>query len=166
MGTQPRQKRFNSNRGAYSILSLPVRCMVCSWGWPIYVHKSQQFHPSLGRSDTYRTNDYPKSTGAIYSLRAIENGFTMIRPVYNGFSYAVDHNGKLLASMDSDNTNTGIMYADVPIKGVNTLYATVGDLLGWLCVFGLLGLILLTIVLNIRNKRKMPANYGVELPST
>jgi apolipoprotein N-acyltransferase len=74
----------------------------------------------------------------------------MIRPVYNGFSYAVDPNGKLLASMDSDNTATGIMYADVPIKGVNTIYATVGDLLGWLCVFGLLGLVLLTIVLSIR----------------
>jgi apolipoprotein N-acyltransferase len=109
--------------------------------------------------------DYPKSTGAMYSLRAIENGFTMIRPVYNGFSYAVDPHGKLLASMDSDNTNTGIMYADVPIKGVNTIYATVGDLLGWLCVFGLLGLILLTIVLSIRKKRKMAINHVAELPS-
>jgi DJ-1 family protein len=99
--------------------------------------------------------DYPKSTSAMYSLRAIENGFTMIRPVYNGFSYAVDPNGKLLASMDSDNTATGIMYADVPTKGVKTIYTTVGDLLGWLCVFGLLGLILLSIVLSIRKKRKM-----------
>jgi apolipoprotein N-acyltransferase len=110
--------------------------------------------------------DYPKSTGAMYSLRAIENGFTMIRPVYNGFSYAVDPNGKLLASMDSDNTNTGTMVADVPIKGVNTIYATVGDLLGWLCVFGLLGLILLAIVLSIRKKRKLAVNHVAELPST
>jgi len=110
--------------------------------------------------------DYPRSTGAMYSLRAIENGFTMIRPVYNGFSYAVGPNGKLLASMDSDNTNTGIMYADVPIKGVNTIYATVGDLLGWLCVFGLLGLILLTIVLTVKKRRKMAANNVADLPST
>jgi apolipoprotein N-acyltransferase len=99
--------------------------------------------------------DYPKSTGAMYSLRAIENGFTMIRPVYNGFSYAVDPNEKLLASMDSDYTDTGIMYADVPTKGVNTIYATLGELLGWLCVFGLLGLILFAIVLSIRQKKKM-----------
>jgi apolipoprotein N-acyltransferase len=67
----------------------------------------------------------------------------------------VDHNGKLLAEMDSDHTDTGIMYVDVPTKGVNTIYATLGDLLGWLCVFGLLGLILLTIVLSIRQKKKM-----------
>ena len=110
--------------------------------------------------------DYPKSTGTMYSLRAIENGFAMIRPVYNGYSYAMDHNGKLLASMDSDNTATGIMYADVPIKGVKTIYATVGDLLGWLCVVGFLGLVLLTIVLSVRNKRKMAVNHVAELPST
>lgn len=96
--------------------------------------------------------DYPKSTGAMYSLRAIENGFTMIRPVYNGFSYAVDPNGKLLASMDSDNTTTGILYADVPTRGINTLYTKVGDVLGWICVAGLLGFIPLGIIL--RNRRK------------
>jgi apolipoprotein N-acyltransferase len=68
--------------------------------------------------------------------------------------------------MDSDNTATGIMYADVPIKGDKTIYATVGDLLGWLCVFGLLGLVLLSIVLSIRKKRKMAVNHVAELPST
>lgn len=99
--------------------------------------------------------DVPKSKGAIYYLRAIENGFSMVRPVYNGYSYAVDHNGKLLASMDSDKTDDGIMYADVPTQGVNTIYATIGDLLGWLCVFGLLGFIPLTIILSIRQKKKM-----------
>ncbi len=39
--------------------------------------------------------------------------------------------------MDSDNTDDGIMYADVPTQGVNTIYTTIGDLLGWLCVLGL-----------------------------
>jgi apolipoprotein N-acyltransferase len=99
--------------------------------------------------------DVPKSKGAIYYLRAIENGFSMVRPVYNGYSYAVDHNGKMLAHMDSDNTDTGIMYADVPTQGVNTIYAAIGDLLGWICVFGLSGFIPLTIILSIRQKKKM-----------
>ena len=43
--------------------------------------------------------------------------------------------------MDSDETEDGIMYADVPIKGIKTLYTKIGDILGWLCVLGLLGLI-------------------------
>ena len=79
----------------------------------------------------------------------------MVRPVYNGYSYAVDYNGNLLADMDSDNTDDGIMYADVPTQGVNTIYAKIGDLLGWICVIGFLGFIPLNIVLRIKQKKQM-----------
>jgi hypothetical protein len=48
----------------------------------------------------------------------------------------------------------GIMYADVPTQGVNTLYTAIGDVLGWVCVVGLLGLIPLSIVLRIKQKRE------------
>ena len=44
--------------------------------------------------------DIPKSTGSSYSLRAIENGFSLVRPVYNGYSYVIDYNEKILAHMD------------------------------------------------------------------
>jgi hypothetical protein len=54
---------------------------------------------------------------------------------------------------DSDNTDTGIMYADVPTQGVNTIYAKLGDLLGWICVFGLLGFIPLSVILSARQKK-------------
>jgi apolipoprotein N-acyltransferase len=66
----------------------------------------------------------------------------------------VDYNGKLLASMDSDETDTGIMYADVPTKGGNTLYTKIGDLLGWICVVGFLGFLPLNIVLRIKQKKE------------
>lgn len=105
--------------------------------------------------------DVPKSNGPAYSLRTIENGFSMVRPVYNGYSYAVDHNGKLLAAMDSDHTDTGIMYADVPTRGVNTLYAQIGDLLGWICVCGLLGFIPLSIILSARRKKRMRQDRSI-----
>lgn len=98
--------------------------------------------------------DYPKSEGPINSLRAIENGFSLVRPVYNGYSYAQDYNGKILTHMDSDETETGIMYADVPTKGVKTVYSTIGNLLGWLCVLGLFGGIALNIILSIRQKKE------------
>ena len=59
-----------------------------------------------------------------------------------------------------------IMYADVPTKGVRTLYPHIGDIFGWVCVVGALGLILLTIVLSIRRKRQVAATFGAKLPST
>jgi apolipoprotein N-acyltransferase len=99
-------------------------------------------------------------------MRAIENGFSLVRPTYNGLSFASDFNGNVLATMDFDPAESGIMYADVPTKGVSTLYPHIGDIFGWICVVGFLGLILLTIVLSIRKKRKMAVNHGAELAST
>jgi apolipoprotein N-acyltransferase len=99
-------------------------------------------------------------------MRAIENGFSLVRPTYNGISFASDFNGNVLATMDFDPAESGIMYADVPTKGVSTLYPHIGDIFGWICVVGFLGLILLTIVLSIRKKRKMAVNHGAELAST
>ena len=90
--------------------------------------------------------DYPKSKGPQNSLRAIENGFSLVRPVYNGYSYAIDYNGKILAHMDSDETETGIIYADVPTKGVKTIYSTIGDLLAWLCVLGFVAFVVMSII--------------------
>ena len=69
--------------------------------------------------------------------------------------------------MEFDENQTGIMYADVPTKGVKTLYPHIGDVFGWLCVVGFLGLILLSIVLSVSKKRKMATDdYGAELPAT
>jgi apolipoprotein N-acyltransferase len=50
--------------------------------------------------------------------------------------------------MDSDLTDTGIMYAEVPTQGVKTLYSRVGDMLGWLCVVGFLGFLPLNLFLR------------------
>ena len=110
--------------------------------FPAYARQAGEQQVDIMLDPSY---DVPKSTGPMYSLRAIETGFSMVRPVYNGYSYAVDHHGKLLASMDSDNTDDGIMYADVPTQGVNTIYTTIGDLIGWLCVLGLGVLVVMSI---------------------
>jgi apolipoprotein N-acyltransferase len=115
--------------------------------FPPYIRQAGQKKVDIMLNPSY---DIPKSTGPNNSLRAIENGFSLVRPVYNGYSYAVDYNGKILAHMDSDKAEDGIMYADVPPKGVKTLYSTIGDLFGWISVLGFLGF----IVVAIRKKRK------------
>ena len=93
--------------------------------------------------------DFPKSIGPGYWLRTIENGLSFVRSTYNGITFAADYNGNILAQMDSDETADGIMYVDVPTKGIRTLYPIVGDSLGWICVVGLISL----IVLAIRNRK-------------
>jgi apolipoprotein N-acyltransferase len=82
--------------------------------------------------------DFPKSVTPSYYLRAVENGFSFVRPTYNGISYTVDYNGNILAKMDSEQSKDGMMFADVPVMGVRTLYSSWGDLLGWASIIGAL----------------------------
>jgi apolipoprotein N-acyltransferase len=85
-------------------------------------------------------------------MRTIENGFSLVRPSQHGFTVAADYNGKILNQMYFTDQGDGIMYAELPMQGVNTLYTEIGDVLGWICVIGLLGLIPLGIVLRIKLK--------------
>ena len=98
-------------------------------------------------------------------MRTLEYGFSLVRPSQHGITVAVDYNGNILNQMDFADPGDGIMYAELPTQGVNTLYTQIGDALGWICVVGLVGLIPLYIVLSIRNKRTIEENYGVELPA-
>jgi len=71
-------------------------------------------------------------------FRAIENGFSMVRADYHGLSTAVDYHGNVLAQMNDFTTEETIMVADIPTKGIKTIYSQIGDLFAWLCVLGFL----------------------------
>jgi len=90
---------------------------------------------------------WPKDLVINYGyMRAIENGFSLVRATYNGITFAADFNGNILNQMDFDETEDGIMYANVPTKGVRTLYPHIGDIFGWICVLGLVALIVMSII--------------------
>ncbi len=103
-----------------------------------YIKQAAEKDVDIMLSPSY---DWPKGIKPSYTLRAIENGFSFVRPTYNGITYAEDYNGNILAQMDSDITEDGIMYADIPIKGIKTIHSIIGNLVAWVCVLGLLGFI-------------------------
>lgn len=69
-------------------------------------------------------------------FRAIENGFSLVRPTGNGFSVATDYQGRVLATKDYFTTEDPVMISYVPTKGVRTIYSRIGDLFAWLCMAG------------------------------
>jgi apolipoprotein N-acyltransferase len=82
-------------------------------------------------------NDVPPfekedAVGATY--RAIENGFSLVRPADNGTSTIVDSRGRILASQDSRASLGGVMLASVPVGGARTVYAAWGDTYAYGCV--------------------------------
>jgi apolipoprotein N-acyltransferase len=87
-------------------------------------------------------------------LRTIEYGFSLVRPSQHAITAAVDYNGKILNQMDFTDPGDGILYAEIPTQGVKTLYTQVGDILAWICVVGLLGMIPLSIVLRSKQRRE------------
>jgi apolipoprotein N-acyltransferase len=104
--------------------------------FPSYIRQAGEKDVDIMLGPSY---DFPKSEGPSYTARAIENGFSFIRPVYNGVSFAEDYNGNILNEMDSEETDTGIMYTDVPVEGVDTIYTTIGDSFAWSCILGSIG---------------------------
>jgi len=71
-------------------------------------------------------------------FRAIENGVSMVRATRWGFSGAVDALGRPLAHLDPFVAEQGVMVAQVPVSGVRTIYAAIGDAFAWACLAGLL----------------------------
>jgi apolipoprotein N-acyltransferase len=78
---------------------------------------------------------------AMSEFRAIENGVAMFRIARWGHAGAVDPYGRRLAAMDDFASQDNVLVAQVPIQGVRTIYARIGDLFAWLCAAGSLGAI-------------------------
>lgn len=91
--------------------------------------------PGYGWSDTG-----PLHT-QMATFRAIENGFSLVRQTSNGLAMTVDDEGQVLSASDYFTTDPQVMVATVPMQGVHTIYATIGDLFAWLSMAGLVGLI-------------------------
>ncbi len=81
--------------------------------------------------------------GKMAMVRAIEGGYSLLRPVRGATSFAFDAYGNIRASMSYYEDNDRIMLASLPTQKIWTLYGAVGD------IFPLL-LILFMIITGIR----------------
>jgi apolipoprotein N-acyltransferase len=81
--------------------------------------------------DTFETRVYHTEVGL---LRGVENGFSVVRMVNEGTSMAVDYRSSVLAYQDYFATDSRFMLADVPTRGVSTVYGRLGDWFAWLCL--------------------------------
>jgi apolipoprotein N-acyltransferase len=110
-----------------------------------------------GRNDTdillspsldFREIDPIHAHMAVY--RAVENGVSVVRQSDNGLSVVADPYGRTLAAVDHFSANERVMVAQVPTRGVFTIYPIIGDLFGWLAV---VGFVVIAIWAVIRGRR-------------
>ena len=67
-------------------------------------------------------------------MRAIENGFSLVRAAGQGISTMNDSRGRTLAMLDFYGTDDQVIIADVPARRSFTLYPVLGDWFAWCCV--------------------------------
>ncbi|HZB96843.1 MAG TPA: nitrilase-related carbon-nitrogen hydrolase [Herpetosiphonaceae bacterium] len=83
-------------------------------------------------------------------LRAIENGFALLRPVSNGLFLAADQYGRTLGTLDYFSTPVRAMAVTVPVEHVATVYTRIGDSFAWTCAAGFIGLLAGCAVARLR----------------
>jgi apolipoprotein N-acyltransferase len=125
-----------------------------------YVRQAGRADVDIVLSPSY---EWPKGliVHSVY-MRAIENGFSLVRPTFDGITIAEDFNGRILSQMDSAEAGDGILYADVPTREISTVYTTLGDLLGWICVLGSGAFVVFSMISRAsrRSERSRSAVFG------
>lgn len=97
--------------------------------------------------DTELTSPYHTQIGL---LRGVEYGFSIFRQASKSTSIAADYNGNVLAHQDYFDTEDRVMMADVPVKGIRTVYGALGD---WV-VFLSAAMLILVVALSVKEIRK------------
>jgi apolipoprotein N-acyltransferase len=93
-------------------------------------------------------NEYPQidpmhSRMAVY--RAIENGFNLLLHASQSLSLACDYQGRVYGTMDHYHAADRVLVAQLPTRGVKTLYSRGGYLFPWANVAGLIALFAATL---------------------
>jgi apolipoprotein N-acyltransferase len=131
--------------------------------FPQLVQQAGQKHvdilldPSLDFATVGTTHDQ------MATVRAIENGVTLVRATSQGVSSAVNAQGRALASMDYFTTAMPDLVVSVPVQGTFTIYPTIGDSFAYLCVIGLLTLVVVAFIPRRKTKREpVSRNEGAQ----
>jgi apolipoprotein N-acyltransferase len=104
------------------------------------VHRVGRAHADLLLAPTGDWREIDPYHAQASTFTAIETGASLVSQTSRGRSVAVDYEGQVLASTDFFTTDPQVMVAYVPMQGVHTIYATIGDLFAWLSLAGLVGL--------------------------
>jgi len=78
-------------------------------------------------------------------MRAVENGFSILRPASDGITLAADPFGRIMGQVDYFINNKSNLVTILPIKKVSTLYTALGDWLAWMCLIFSAALISITL---------------------
>jgi apolipoprotein N-acyltransferase len=123
--------------------------------YPALIRQAGENHTDIFLAPTNDSQPFAASALVMASYRAIENGFSMVRPTGNGLSAVIDTRGRVLSVKDYFKTGSGILLASVPTQGVTTIYSRIGDIFAELSAAGLVFMMVWALM-----RRKEPATIS------
>jgi apolipoprotein N-acyltransferase len=109
--------------------------------FPSTIRQAGQAHADLLLRPTGDWRAMDPLHAQMVTFRAIENGFSLVDQAKDGLAIAVDYEGNVPATADYFTTDPQVLVAAVSMRGVPTLYATLGDWFAWGSLAGLVVLI-------------------------
>jgi len=97
-------------------------------------------------------------------FRAIENGAAVVRQADEGLSIVVDAYGRTLATGEGLAESGNYVRAEVPTRGVRTLYPVIGDVVGLLSVVGFVVAAAYALIVGRRTRTHEAASTVVTTP--
>jgi apolipoprotein N-acyltransferase len=138
--------------GAIAIVATPfgkVAAVVCyDMDFPGYIQQAGAAHADLMLVPAADWKDITPRHAEVAEFRALENGFSLGRPVRNGLLVATDYQGRRLGSADSLGAAEAVLTVEAPARGAFTVYAAIGDAFAWLCLAGLAALMIDAFIEN------------------
>ena len=85
------------------------------------------------------------------AFRAVEQGHSVLRSTRFGLSAAITPYGEMVSQMSSFDRNDKIMYAQLQVQGVTTIYSIIQDGFVYLCI----GYFLIFMIITLNQKNRL-----------
>ncbi len=122
--------------------------------YPEIVRQAGQQGANIMLSPSYVWPEVAGIHADMAPFRSIENGIPIVRQSDDGYSLVSDGYGRILTKENHIGQENVMMISEVPIQTVNTVYPTIGDIVGLASVFGLLIVIGIVIVKRFRRPQE------------
>ncbi len=130
-----------------------ISCVICfDTDFINYINKVGKENTDILFAPSNDWKSISELRGKITRYRALENGFTLVRPTSHGATEIVSPTGKLILYNNYFNNPLRLLIADVPSKHIVTFYSKFGDFLPLLLLV-LLTYIILKFYSNLKNKK-------------
>jgi len=121
---------------------VPVGVMICNDD--VFTDVARQLGRDGARlvaDPTWDWRDVAVKHAQIPRLRAIENGFAVVRATQGGYSQLIDARGGLVNWHSSLDEPHQVLVGELRLGGGSTVYSVLGDVFAWLVVAGLVVLV-------------------------